>query len=171
MNRAIAAVVLGLVMPPLPGIAGTMGFAVLDAPQDMPEVRFVTEDGSRRTLADFRGKVILLNIWATWCIPCRKEMPTLDALQADLGSSKFEVVTLSIDKAGVPVVRQFFDEYAIRNLAIYVDQTSLAFSNLGVFGLPTTLIVDGDGRELARLIGPAEWNSPDMEEFLATFIN
>lgn len=169
MKLAFAAVVLGLALPQ-PGIAGTMGFAVHDAPRDMPEVRFVTEGGARKTLEAFRGKVILLNIWATWCIPCRKEMPTLDALQADLGSSKFEVVTLSIDKAGVPAVRQFFDEYAIRNLAIYVDQTGLAFSNLGVFGLPTTLIVDGDGRELARLIGPATWNSPDMEAFLSTFI-
>lgn len=98
------------------------------------------------------------------------ESQPLDALQADLGSSKFEVVTLSIDKDGVPVVRRFFDEIGIRNLAIYVDQTSLAFSNLGVFGLPTTLIVDGDGRELARLIGRAEWNSPGMEKFLKPFI-
>ena len=170
MKHVVIAVFFGLATP-VAAFAGPQAFAVHDSPRDMPEVRFVTEDGSRRTLDDFRGKVILLNIWATWCIPCRKEMPTLDALQADLGSAKFEVVTLSIDKGGVPAVRQFFDDYAIRNLAIYVDQTGLAFSNLGVFGLPTTLIMDGDGRELARLIGPAEWNSPEMEAYLKTYIN
>jgi hypothetical protein len=98
------------------------------------------------------------------------ESQPLDALQADLGSSKFEVVTLSIDKDDVPVVCRFFDEIGIRNLNIYVDQTMLAFSNLRVVGLPTTLIVGGAGRELARLIGRAEWNSPGMEKFLKTFI-
>ncbi len=169
MKHALAAALLWLALT-VPGIAGAQGFAVHDAPQDMPEVRFMTEDGSRKTLEAFRGKVILLNIWATWCIPCRKEMPTLDALQADLGSSKFEVVTLSIDKGGVPVVRKFFDEIGIRNLTVYVDQTTLSYTNLRVLGLPTTLIVDADGKELARLIGPATWNAPDMEAFLRTYI-
>ena len=102
MKHALVAALIWLAAP-APGIAGPQGFAVHDAPQDLPEVRFVTEDGTRKTLDAFHGKVILLNIWATWCPPCAKEMPTLDALQADLGSSKFEVVTLSIDTGGVPV--------------------------------------------------------------------
>ena len=154
----------------MPGLAGPLGFAVHDAPQDMPQVRFVTEDGTRKTLDAFHGKVILLNIWATWCPPCVKEMPTLDALQADLGGAKFEVVTLSIDTGGVPVVRQFFDRFGIKHLTMYVDQTSLAFTNLRILGLPTTMIVDANGRELARLIGPATWNEPDMEAFLKGFL-
>ena len=154
----------------MPGVADPLGFTVHDMPRDMPEVRFVTEDGTRKTLDAFHGKVILLNIWATWCPPCVKEMPTLDALQADLGGSKFEVVALSIDTGGVPVVRQFFDRVGIKHLTTYVDQTSLAFTNLGILGLPTTMIVDANGRELARLIGPATWNEPDMEAFLKGFM-
>lgn len=169
MKPALIAALLWLVVP-VPVLAGPLGFAIHDTPQDMPEVRFVTEDGTRKTLDAFHGKVILLNIWATWCPPCVKEMPTLDALQADLGSAKFEVVTLSIDTGGVPVVRQFFDKVGIKHLAMYVDQTMLAFTNLRIVGLPTTMIVDADGQELARLIGPAIWNDPDMEAFLKSYI-
>ena len=169
MKHALFAALLWLALP-VPGIAGPLGFAVHGTPLDMPEVRFVTDDGTRKTLDAFHGKVILLNIWATWCPPCVKEMPTLDALQADLGGSKFEVVTLSIDTGGVPVVRQFFDRVGIKHLTIYVDQTSLAFTNLRIVGLPTTMIVDADGKELARLIGPATWNEPDMEAYLKTHI-
>ena len=169
MKHALVVAMLWFAAP-VPGIAGPQGFALHDAPQDMPEVRFVTEDGTTKTLDAFHGKVILLNIWATWCPPCVKEMPTLDALQADLGNSKFEVVTLSIDTGGVPVVRRFFDKVGTKNLTMYVDQTSLAFTNLRIVGLPTTLIVDANGKELARLIGPATWNDPDMEAYLKTYI-
>ena len=169
MKHALFAVFLCLAAP-LPVLAGPQGFTLHDAPQDLPEVRFQTEDGARKTLADFHGKVILLNIWATWCPPCVKEMPTLDALQADLGSAKFQVVTLSIDTGGVPVVRKFYDEHGITHLGLYVDQTALAFTNLRVIGLPTTMILDANGKELARLVGPSTWNSPEMETFLKTFI-
>ncbi len=169
MKHALIAALLWLAAP-VQALAGPQGFTLHDMPQDMPEVRFVTGDGTRKTLADFRGRVILLNVWATWCPPCVKEMPTLDALQADLGSSKFEVVTLSIDTGGVPVVRAFFDRIGIKHLALYVDQTALAFTNLRIVGLPTTMIVDADGRELARLIGPATWNDPDMEAYLKTYL-
>ena len=147
-------------------IAGPLGFAMHDTPQDMPDVRFVTEDGTRKTLDAFHGKVILLNIWATWCPPCVKEIPTLDALQADLGSAKFEVVTLSIDTGGVPVVRRFFDKFGIKHLTISVDPTQLSFTNLRIVGLPATLLINSDGKEVGRLIGPAAWNAPDMEGFL-----
>jgi thiol-disulfide isomerase/thioredoxin len=99
----------------VPGVAGPQGFTVHDTPQDMPEVRFVTEDGTSKTLDAFHGKVIVLNIWASWCPPCVAEMPTLDAMQADLGSGRFEVVTLSIDTGGVPVVRRFFDKLGIKH--------------------------------------------------------
>ena len=169
MKHALFAALFCLAAP-VAGFAGPQAFAVHDTPQDLPEVRFVTEDGTRKTLEDFHGKVILLNIWATWCIPCREEMPTLDALQADLGSAKFEVVTLSIDTGGAPVVRKFFDKVGIKHLTMYLDQTMLSFANLRIVGLPTTIIVDADGRELARLIGPATWNDPDMEAFLKTYI-
>lgn len=134
---------------------------------------FGFEDGSGRalTLADFTGKVVLLNIWATWCIPCRQEMPTLDQLQAELGSWEFQVVALSIDRAGADAVRQFYDEIGIKNLALYIDTSGHAANALGIVGLPATLLIDQQGREIGRLIGPAEWDSPEMVGFLRNHLS
>ena len=136
----------------------------------MINVRYETEDGSRGDMEDFRGKVILVNVWATWCVPCREEMPTLDALQAELGGDRFEVVALSIDRAGSPVVRRFYDEIGVTNLKIYVDKTMLSMTALRTVGLPTTILIDAQGRELGRLVGPAEWDDPEMVSFLRGFI-
>ena len=141
-------------------------FAIHDNPKPVPGLKFVREDGSPHTLEDFRGKVVLLNIWATWCVPCRREMPTLDRLQAKLGGPDFEVVALSIDRAGVEVVKKFYDEIAIKNLKIYMDSKLKATRTLKVVGLPTTLLIDRRGRETGRLIGPAEWDTPEMVSFL-----
>src|SRR5262249_34528033 len=118
------------------------------------------------TLADFKGKVVLLNIWATWCGPCRKEMPALDRLQAALAGPDFEVVALSIDRGGMDAVRKFFADIGIRNLAMYLDSSGQALRTLSALGLPTTLLIDREGREIGRLIGPAEWDSPEMVEFV-----
>ena len=152
-----------------PGIAGPQGFSLYSVPQDIPEVRFVTEDGTRVRLSDFRGKAILVNIWATWCPPCVTEMPTLDALQVDLGGQGFEVVALSIDTGGMPAVRRFFDKIRIKHLNTAVDRTQLSFTNLHIAGVPTTLLINADGKEVGRLVGPATWNDPEMEAFLKGF--
>jgi thiol-disulfide isomerase/thioredoxin len=125
---------------------------------DIAEVRFVDVDGRRMSLADFRGKQVLLNIWATWCGPCREEMPTLDRLQARMGGPDFEVVALSIDREGVDVVRDFYAEIELKALGIYVDTSTMAPVILNVFGIPTTLLLDRNGRELGRYLGPAEWD-------------
>lgn len=111
---------------------------------------------------DFRGRAILLNIWATWCVPCRAEMPALDRLQAALGSDGFEVMALSIDRGGPPNVEAFYRQIGLRSLNIYVDPTGAASRALGAVGIPTTLLVDRDGREVAPMIGPAEWDSPQL---------
>ena len=150
--------------------AGTQSFAIHDAPQDVANFRFVTEDGTWMDLEGFRGRVILVNVWATWCPPCVKEMPTLDALQGALGGPEFEVVALSIDNAGPDVVRDFFDRIGVRNLNMYVDETMLSFTALRVVGLPTTLLINAEGKEIGRLIGPAEWNDPEMVAFLKSHI-
>ena len=113
---------------------------------------------------------MLLNIWATWCGPCRAEMPTLDRLQARLGSDRFEVIALSIDRAGVGVVAEFFEEIGIEHLRIFIDESGGAARDLKVFGLPATLLIGRDGRELGRLVGPAEWDTPEMTAFLETLI-
>lgn len=104
-------------------------------------------DGRDLTLADFEGRVVLLNIWATWCPPCREEMPTLDALQARLGGSDFHVLPLSIDRAGLEPVRRFYRETGIRNLDLYIAEDTRAMLALAVVGLPTTILIDRIGRE------------------------
>lgn len=136
------------------------------APQPVPDIRFQGADGKPLALSDFRGKVVLLNVWATWCAPCRKEMPALDRLQQKLGGPGFEVVALSINSGGAAVVRQFYDEIGIRALAIYVDPTTEATGNLRTLGIPTTLLLDREGRERWRKTGPAEWDSPEIIESL-----
>ena len=141
-----------------------------DAPQEMLSPPFVDEAGRKLTLDDFRGKIILLNVWATWCVPCRSEMPTLDALQGQLGSDQFQVVELSIDEAGFPVIRRFFTEIGITHLKPYLADSLRTFAALAVVGLPTTILIDRKGREIGRLVGPAEWNSPDSIAFFQKII-
>lgn len=150
--------------------AGPQGFAVHPTPQAVPNVKFVNEDGTKMTLKDFRGRVILVNVWATWCPPCVAEMPTLDALQKALGGPEFEVVTLSIDRAGSKVVRQLFDRIGVQHLNIYVDETMRSANKLRAFGLPATLLINADGKELGRLIGPAVWNTPEIIAFFRGYI-
>jgi thiol-disulfide isomerase/thioredoxin len=136
-------------------------FAINSEPRTLPNVRFADAEGKTVTLQDFRGKVILLNVWATWCPPCRKEMPSLDRLQQQLGGPGFAVVALSIDRGGTPTaIRSFYEETNVRALAVYIDASAQASGQLGVVGIPTTLLIDGAGREIGRLTGPAEWDSP-----------
>lgn len=139
--------------------------ALHDAPRPVPELRFEDGDGRPLALAEFRGKVVLLNIWATWCGPCRAEMPTLDRLQATLGGPDFEVVALSIDRAGVDAVDRFYAQIGVKHLGRYIDVTAKTGRDLGAYGLPTTLLVDREGREIARHVGPAEWDTPSMTTF------
>jgi thiol-disulfide isomerase/thioredoxin len=143
-------------------IAGDSALLRMHAsPRPLPELAFVDGKGKPVTLADFRGRTVLLNVWATWCAPCREEMPSLDRLQKTLGGPGFEVVALSIDAGGAPVVKRFYDEIGIRSLAIYVDPGMRAAGQLAAPGVPTTLLIDRTGRELGRHAGPAQWDSPE----------
>jgi len=145
-------------------------FNIHPQPRVLPTLRFADEKELAMTLQDFRGKIVLLNIWATWCVPCREEMPTLDRLQAKLGGPDFEVAALSIDR-GVPiVVRTYYDEIGIKALRIYIDQSGEASSALGVNGIPATLLIDRAGRELGRKIGPAEWDSPEVVTMIQGYL-
>ncbi len=140
----------------------TTTFTLHEVPKPIAAIQFEDGQGQSRSLADFGGKVVLLNIWATWCVPCRKEMPALDRLQATLEGPGFEVVTLSIDRRGVDVLRKFFAEVGVQKLALSLDTSGKAMRVLSVFGLPTTILIDREGREIGRLIGPAEWDAPEM---------
>ena len=140
---------------------GLANFVWHESPQPLPALTFEDSEGMSLGLADFRGKVVLLNIWATWCGPCRKEMPTLDRLQSRLGGRDFQVVALSVDRGGTEDVEEFYREVGVKNLAIYLDSSADAAGALGIFGIPTTLLIDREGREIGRLVGPAEWDSPE----------
>jgi len=171
LSKLALAVAAALAVPIQPAAAQALaGFAVHESPRAVPEVTFEDGDGRTLSLADFRGKVVLLNIWATWCAPCRREMPTLDRLQAELGGPDFEVVALSIDRKGLPAVKEFYEEIGLETLPIYVDQSGSAQRALRVLGIPTTLLVDRDGNEIGRLAGPAEWDSPEMVAFLRSYL-
>lgn len=142
-----------------------------DAPRELLSPPFIDGDGRELTLADFRGRVVLLNVWATWCVPCREEMPTLDRLQAMLGGEDFHVLPLSIDRAGLEQVRRFYDEIGIRHLGMYLARDLRAMQALAVVGLPTTHLIDREARELARFVGPAEWDSPEAVAQFQSFIS
>jgi thiol-disulfide isomerase/thioredoxin len=140
--------------------ADAFAFAFRDRPRPLPALHFEDGAGHPLSLGEFRGRPIVLNIWATWCVPCRREMPALDRLQAEFGKSGLLVLPLSIDRRGAPVVRQFYRDLGLVALGVYIDRSGEAIGDLEAVGVPTTLFVDRDGREIGRKIGPAEWDSP-----------
>lgn len=141
-------------------------FVFKKKPEAMPVIKFQDATGAERTLAEWNGKVVLLNLWATWCAPCRKEMPALDRLQKALGGDRFEVVALSMDRQGVPAARKFLDDAKVESLKLYVEPASRAVGTLRAPGLPTTILIGKDGREIGRLSGPAEWDGPDARRLI-----
>ncbi|RYB02508.1 thiol:disulfide interchange protein TlpA [Lichenibacterium ramalinae] len=130
-----------------------------------PEISFRTPEGQPTTLAAFRGKALLVNLWATWCVPCRKEMPALNALQRQQGGGDFQVVAVNVDTARLDRPAAFLKENGITDLALYADPSADVLQSLkaqgGLLGLPTTLLIDRNGCELGRMAGPADWASPD----------
>ena len=162
-------------LPSGPGVnplsVGQMAaFVFKKAPEELPELPFQDKDGKSRTLKDWGGKVVLLNLWATWCAPCRKEMPSLDRLQGELGSDKFEVVAVSADKTGVEGARKFLEQIKIEKLGVFADPSVRIHSGLKAIGMPATLLLDARGREIGRLVGPAEWDSDEAKTLIRAAI-
>ncbi|MBM3528537.1 MAG: TlpA family protein disulfide reductase [Alphaproteobacteria bacterium] len=139
--------------------------AIAKAPKVIPALTFKDAAGAQKSLADWRGRTVLLNLWATWCVPCRKEMPALDELQGKLGGADFEVVAVNIDTRDPGKPQAWLKENGVNRLAYYADNTAKVFQDLKeigkAFGMPTTLLIDPRGCELATLAGPAEWASAD----------
>jgi thiol-disulfide isomerase/thioredoxin len=148
--------------------------AVAQVPYRVPDLTFNDAHGDRRTLADWRGRTILLNLWATWCVPCRREMPALDALQAELGGPKFQVVAVNIDTRDPQKPLAFLKQIGVTHLHYYSDDSAQVFETLRTagkaFGMPTTLLVGPKGCEIGDMAGPAEWSSDDGVKLVSAAI-
>jgi thiol-disulfide isomerase/thioredoxin len=140
------------------------------SPIPLTTVAFRDGDGKERTLGDWKGKTVLLNLWATWCVPCKKEMPALDELQKKLGGADFEVVAVNIDTRNPDKAKTWLTDTGIASLTYYADNSAKIFQDLKekgrAFGMPTTILVDKNGCEVATLAGPAEWASGDAITFI-----
>lgn len=139
--------------------AGMPKLAEATKPEPVPLTPFLDESGAETTLADWKGKVLLVNFWATWCAPCREEMPSLEALQAELGGEDFAVLTIASGRNPPPAIDKFFAEIGVETLPKLRDERMALARAMGVMGLPVTVLVDREGNEVARLIGDADWSS------------
>jgi thiol-disulfide isomerase/thioredoxin len=127
---------------------------------------FVDGAGAARSLAEWRGRVVLVNLWATWCAPCVEEMPALDRIAARLGGADFDVVAIAVDRQGAAVVRPFMEKLGLSRLVLHLDPTNAVVRALAAPGLPVSVVLDREGRELGRVLGAAEWDSPEFEAIL-----
>ncbi len=147
---------------------------VAKSPLKLPNLAFQDAQGKPLTLEHWRGRTVLLNLWATWCVPCRKEMPALDALQGRLGGPGFEVVAINIDTRDPDKPKAWLNEVGVRKLAYYADPTAKTFQDLKAvgraFGMPTTLLIDPAGCEIGTIAGPAEWASDDAIKLIQAAI-
>jgi thiol-disulfide isomerase/thioredoxin len=146
------------------------GVIIHAARKDLQEFTFKDAKGQKLQLSKWRGRVVVLNLWATWCAPCRKEMPDLQALQKELGGPDFEVVALSVDKKGAEASAAFLKEVGADGLAVYTDTELVSLGALQAIGLPATMLIDRNGKEAARLLGPAAWGSPEAIAMVTALI-
>ncbi len=168
--------VIGQVAPRAAGEPPLLGpfkdnFTLLQPPRPAPRAAFTDGAGQPLTLRDFAGRVVLLNFWATWCAPCVYEMPDFDRLQADLGDRGLTVIAASQDRGGAPVVEQFYQEYGLTSMGIYLDASGRLSQEIGVRGLPTTFLIDGAGQIVGAFEGPAPWDSPEAKALIEHYLN
>lgn len=146
-------------------------FTFSTPPVPAPSAAFRTLAGADVTFADFRGQVLLVNFWATWCAPCVKEMPALERLHLELADEGLAVLAVSQDRDGAAVVEPFLARIDLRQLPIYLDPNGALGRDFAVKGLPTTFVIDREGRVVAGLVGPAEWDSPEALAFLRHYLH
>jgi thiol-disulfide isomerase/thioredoxin len=150
------------------------GLTMATAPLRLPDLAFEDAEGKPRKLSDWRGRIVLVNLWATWCVPCRKEMPALEGLQAKLGGPNFEVVAVNIDTRDPEKPKNFLRDANLTRLGYFSDQKAKVFQDLKAIGralgMPTSVLVDGQGCEIATIAGPAEWDSDDAIKLITTAV-
>ncbi len=155
--------------PQAPGGPEPQTLAALRAqpPATLPALRFTTADGRLRSLADYAGQGVVLNFWATWCVPCVSEMPALDALSRALSGQRIVVLPVSLDRGGAGAVAPFYAGHGIRSLPVLLDAHAETMTALRLDGIPTTLVIDRAGREVSRVQGPVRWDEADAPRVLA----
>jgi thiol-disulfide isomerase/thioredoxin len=136
-----------------------------------PDTPFLAENGKFVTLQAFKGKVALVNFWATWCAPCLREMPSLDRVAATLATEDFLVAAVSIDRGGAKAARPFLEKLGVEKLRLFLDPKMALAGSLGVRGMPTTFLIDRKGRVVGALTGPAEWDSPEAVALIRSYLN
>ena len=141
-------------------------FLIHPEPKPLPDLQFQDGAGKPLKLSDWKGRVVLLNLWATWCAPCRKEMPDLSKLEKELGSDQFEVVAVSVDRKGAEASAAFLKETGVDNLKLYVEPSTKIVNDVQSAGLPASILVDRQGREVGRILGPAEWGGPEAQALI-----
>ncbi len=156
--------------PPLRGAFGE-NFTLLDPPVPVPLEAFTDLAGNSIRLADFRGRVVLLNFWATWCAPCVREMPSLDRLQAVLGDRGLRVAAVSIDRGGIKVIRPFAKRLGLKRLGLYHDPKGALLQAFGVSGLPASFVIDRNGGIVGAYAGPAEWDGPEARALIEYYLD
>jgi thiol-disulfide isomerase/thioredoxin len=157
--------------PPAPEGPFADNFTFSNPPVPAPSTVFQTLEGAAVSLADFRGKVVLVNFWATWCVPCVREMPNLERLHQALAGEGLVVLAVSNDRGGSAVVNPFLARLDLQHLPVFLDPKGGLAQAFALKGLPTTFVIGRDGRVLAGLIGPAEWDSPESLQFLRHYLN
>ena len=146
-----------------------LNLVVNDGPLEPPPIAFVDEAGGKLSLADYRGKTVAVHFWATWCFPCRAEMPTMDALQRELGDELI-ILPLSLDRSGAEFVRGYYEEHGLVTLPVMIDEKMAAGRALRVHGIPATVFINGEGAEVARVLGDRDWSDPDVVELVRHII-
>lgn len=154
--------------PPLEGWMAQ--FTLNDPPRPAPETEFRTIEGDRVTLAAFKGKTVLVNFWATWCLPCIREMPSLDRLQASFDRESFEILAVSVDRGGAEIVLPFLKKLKIKTLTPYLDRRMALARAFGIPGMPTSYLIDAEGRVVGSLPGIAEWDSPEAKALVRYYM-
>lgn len=142
-----------------------LNLVVTDGPMEPPPIAFIDEAGEEKSLADYRGTPVAMHFWATWCFPCRAEMPTMDALQRELGDD-LVILPLSLDRGGAELVRRYYNDHDLITLPIFIDEKMAAGRALRVHGIPATVFFDGEGAEVARVLGDRHWDDPDVIELV-----
>jgi thiol-disulfide isomerase/thioredoxin len=143
---------------------------VHEEPVTAPDTAFYDDSGNERRLSEFRGRYVAVNFWATWCAPCRKELPALDALNREFGGERFTVATIATGRNTIPAIIRLFDETGVESLPLYLDKEQALAREMGVLGLPVTVILDPEGSEIARMTGDAEWDGASARAIVAALL-